>query len=146
MPAWATTGMFRLTTATVAYVSIWTGTRSSDLMFENKLEHGQRQPVIGEVVPPAETWGLLATGSAGRWSIDVDECRAENEWVLDLDGPNFYLNIGDGATLASSPEHSIFSKPDRNRPPIPDALPLGRFGSAPVDHSGIMSQSFSGVS
>jgi hypothetical protein len=35
--------------------------------------------------------GLLALGVSGRWHIDVDECIDSNEYLMELDGPQFYF-------------------------------------------------------
>lgn len=36
-------------------------------------------------------FGLLANGTAGCWSVDLDESPDGQEWSLQLDGPQVYL-------------------------------------------------------
>jgi hypothetical protein len=37
--------------------------------------------------------GLLATGSSGRWSIDVDEALDRGEWFAQIESPEIYLIV-----------------------------------------------------
>jgi hypothetical protein len=41
----------------------------------------------------AKQWGLLANGSSGRWSIDVDESHDGASWNMQIDGPQVYLGF-----------------------------------------------------
>jgi hypothetical protein len=76
-------------------------------------------------------WGLLATGSAGRWSVDVDESRDDGAWSLEIDGPQVYLAlqlldlevVRRALAFLQSPPSSGWRKEDAT-------LALGRFGSA----------------
>ena len=38
-------------------------------------------------------WALLANGSAGRWSIDIDESHDGAAWNMQIDGPLVYLGF-----------------------------------------------------
>src|SRR4051812_39537084 len=84
-------------------------------------------------------FGLLASGSAGLWSIDIDESLFREEWCIDLDGPRFSLRfqlrnlqvVSDTiqyvrSGLAWHSVHQGESGPDT------DELLLGRFGSSSV--------------
>jgi hypothetical protein len=36
-------------------------------------------------------FGLLATGSSGSWSVDLDESPNGSNWSLQIDGPQVYV-------------------------------------------------------
>lgn len=38
-----------------------------------------------------ECFGLLASGTSGRWTVDLDESTDGTKWSLQLDGPQIYL-------------------------------------------------------
>jgi len=38
-------------------------------------------------------WGLLANGSSGGWTIEVDESFDCDEWTLEIDGPRGALAL-----------------------------------------------------
>src|SRR5260221_4985138 len=42
---------------------------------------------------PTGRFGLLASGTSGRWTIDLDESTDGLEWSLQLDGPQVYVHF-----------------------------------------------------
>src|SRR4051812_32752812 len=74
----------------------------------------------------AATYGLLACGSAGSWSVDLDESPDGTDLVLTLDGPALYL------TFVPSGVGVVRAARDYLRTYQPAPLELGRFGPAPV--------------
>ncbi len=42
-------------------------------------------------VKAVRKWGLLANGSSGRWSIDIDESDDGGAFNIQIDGPKAYL-------------------------------------------------------
>ncbi len=42
-------------------------------------------------VKAVRKWGLLANGSSGRWSIDIDESDDGGAFNMQIDGPQTYL-------------------------------------------------------
>lgn len=74
------------------------------------------------------SFGLLANGTAGCWSVDLDESQDGREWSLQLDGPLLYLAfpIHDLTVIQSAIE---YLRGGRHRA---DALSLGQFESAGV--------------
>ena len=71
---------------------------------------------------------LLACGSSGRWSVDVDESPNGRAWTLQLDGPAVYL------IFALRHLEAVRQARDYLRQWSSDlgALPLGYFESAGV--------------
>lgn len=77
---------------------------------------------------PNGSFGLLACGTDGCWSIDLDESPDGTAWSLQLDGPQVYLafalrNLGVVAEALAY----IRTGPRRS-----GGLTLGHFGSASV--------------
>lgn len=76
----------------------------------------------------SDTFGLLACGSSGCWTVDLDESSDGSRWSLQLDGPHVYLvcEVLDLHVVKSAVD---FLRSSQNRA---DALPLGCFNSAAV--------------
>jgi hypothetical protein len=78
-------------------------------------------------------WGLLATGSAGRWDVSVDESREDGSWSLEIDGPRVYLAL---QLLDLEVVRRAFaflrSPPSAGWRAEEATLVLGRFGTASV--------------
>jgi hypothetical protein len=73
-------------------------------------------------------YGLLACGSAGCWTIDLDESGEGTQWSLQLDGPQAYLAFAvDDLDLIAQAREYLRAGQART-----EALPLGQFGSASV--------------
>jgi hypothetical protein len=49
--------------------------------------------VSGNRTQPVKTWGLLANGSSGEWSIDIDESHDGGSFNMQIDGPHVYLGF-----------------------------------------------------
>lgn len=47
----------------------------------------------GNRIQPAKTWGLLANGSSGEWSIDIDESHDGGSFNMQIDGSQVYLGF-----------------------------------------------------
>jgi hypothetical protein len=43
--------------------------------------------------PSVKEWGLLANGSSGHWSIDIDESQDGAAYNMQIDGPQAYLGF-----------------------------------------------------
>lgn len=71
--------------------------------------------------------GLLANGSSGRWSVDIDEALDGSEWYLQLDGPTLYLvvQLTDLSTVRRA-THNLGSDT------VEGELILGHFGERTV--------------
>jgi len=83
--------------------------------------------------------GLLATASAGRWTVEVSEALGGGDYSLEIDGPQAYLlfNLSDlrvlkkafrllqGALHANGRQGEGLATSE-------DRLPLGHFGAASV--------------
>lgn len=84
----------------------------------------------------AESWGLLANGSSGRWDIAVDESRDGREWSMELIGPNIYLVFAlRDLTVVSEAVSYLRDGTGPNRPSgsaEEDGLLLSRFGAVSV--------------
>jgi hypothetical protein len=89
---------------------------------------------------PSE-WLLLACGSSGHWSIDVDESLAGTEFEIQFQSPTIYLNFRLAnldvlstvkrflqSVIGTSETHAVGAHTDG----IDSELNLGTFGSAPV--------------
>jgi hypothetical protein len=92
------------------------------------MEHGVQQSAKG--------YGLLASGSSRRWEVTVDESLDhENEWSVELDGPNVYLvfQLKDLRPLVEAVEFlERGCDPKTSKAAASQAHPLGQFGSASV--------------
>jgi hypothetical protein len=91
--------------------------------------------------PGSEGFGLVATGSSGAWSIDLDETTSgEAKWFVQIEGPAVYLyfQIPSPATI-----DSLLQFLDRHPVPldgeqtlesngIDDSLRIGNFGRTAV--------------
>jgi hypothetical protein len=77
---------------------------------------------------PDNRYGLLACGSSGRWSVDLDESADGTEWSLQLDGPQVYLTFAVNDPRAVGEALTYL----RGRKPRANPLPLGHFESADV--------------
>jgi hypothetical protein len=77
---------------------------------------------------PDDRYGLLACGSSGRWSVDLDESHDGTEWSLQLDGPQVYLTfaVSNLRVVGAALEYFQSGRPRG------DVLPLGNFESAGV--------------
>jgi hypothetical protein len=75
-----------------------------------------------------DNFGLLATGTSGSWSVDLDESHDGVEWSLQLDGPLVYFtfSLRDLAVVQAAADYLRVSRMGA------DALPLGSFASAAV--------------
>ena len=75
-----------------------------------------------------DTFGLLACGSSGSWSVDLDESSDRTVLLLQLDGPHVYLScvIRELGVIRSAVEY-LRANRDQG-----EGLPLGHFGSADV--------------
>jgi hypothetical protein len=73
-------------------------------------------------------FGLLASGSSGCWSIDLDESHDGTEWSLQLDGPRVYLTFAlrDLQVIQSA---IAYLRAKKNQT---GAISLGHFESASV--------------
>jgi hypothetical protein len=73
-------------------------------------------------------FGLLACGSSGRWTVDLDESRDGTKWSMQLDGPQTYISfaVDDLAVIGNALTY-LRSGGSRD-----SQLVLGRFGSAHV--------------
>lgn len=77
---------------------------------------------------PNGAFGLLACGSSGRWSVDVDESSDGTGWTLELDGPAVYLVFAlRDLSVARQALNYLRQSPSRR-----GVLPLGHFESAGV--------------
>ncbi len=88
---------------------------------------------------PSEELGLLASGSSGRWSVEVDEVLGGEEWLLEIDGPQVYLvfqlkdlAVPQKALCFLESELQADRSGGRHEQRHDDALILGWFGSASV--------------
>jgi hypothetical protein len=89
---------------------------------------------------PTGGLGLLANGSSALWDVAVDESLDQDQWFLELDGPETYLvfqlqalNVVPAAIRVLQSARQV--SPIRSRQSKKDdanALVLGRFGSASV--------------
>jgi hypothetical protein len=77
---------------------------------------------------PEERFGLLATGSCGRWVVDVDESDG-GDYYLDLDGPTVYLVVRLSALSVLDRARRYLETPPSGGA---EGIQLGQFGSAPV--------------
>jgi hypothetical protein len=50
-------------------------------------------PVSRTGAQSVKGWGLLANGSSGSWSIDIDETHDGDAWNMQIDGPQVYLGF-----------------------------------------------------
>ncbi len=75
-----------------------------------------------------EPFGLLACGSSGRWTVDLDESMDGTKWSLQLDGPQIYLAfaVEDLGVIGNA---LAYLRLMRNRD---SQLTLGHFSSASV--------------
>ena len=75
-----------------------------------------------------DTFGLLATGSAGSWVVDLDESHDGTKWALQLDGPQLYLAVAveSPAVIQSAVDYLQSGQKQTEH------LPLGHFGSTSV--------------
>lgn len=75
-----------------------------------------------------DTFGLLASGSSGNWSVDVDESYDGTFWLLELDGPHVYFKceIRDLAAIRAIVE---YLRAGQDHGP---GLPLDPFGATDV--------------
>jgi hypothetical protein len=75
-----------------------------------------------------DSFGLLACGSSGSWSVDLDESSDGTVLSLQLDGPHVYLScvIRDLGVIRSTVEY-LRANRDQG-----EGSPLGHFGSADV--------------
>ncbi len=84
--------------------------------------------------------GLLATGSCGGWSIDVDEATSgPDRWFLQIDGPSasFYFEIPSPGVIDQIDRFLARTPPAGGRPTGPDSrsdweLVLGTDPQTPV--------------
>jgi hypothetical protein len=86
---------------------------------------------------PAETFGLVACGSSGRWDVSVDAARDRDEWWMEIDGPDTYLvfqlrDLGAVAEAAAYLRTEPELVPGGRAKVNEERLALGRFGSASV--------------
>lgn len=60
-----------------------------------------------------DSFGLLATGVSGRWTVDLDESSDGAEWSLQLDGPNAYfvIEVQDLAAIRMAAEYLRAPRP-----------------------------------
>src|SRR5437868_5791088 len=83
-----------------------------------------------------ETFGLVASGRAGRWGIDVDESWDGNRFYLEIDTPQTYLTF-QLHSLDVIPKFLHFLRSDATSSGKSQSpLDLGRFGSASVELRG----------
>src|SRR5437899_2744265 len=89
-----------------------------------------------ELDTSGEEFGLAAYGSSGRWAVAVHESLARDEWSVEIEGPQTYLDfqLRDLAVvsealrfLRAGPRGGRHGKATED-----DALVLGRFNSASV--------------
>jgi hypothetical protein len=82
------------------------------------------------------TWGLLANGSSGPWSIDIDESHDGNALNMQIDGPQAYLGFALRDLQVVSKLQSYLRgglHPDqKNGKPNTKGVTLGRLGSMSV--------------
>jgi hypothetical protein len=92
------------------------------------MEHSVQQSAKG--------YGLLASGSSRRWEVVVDESLdRENEWSVELDGPNAYLvfQLKDLRPLVQAVKFlERGCEPRKGGADPAETHPLGQFGSATV--------------
>jgi hypothetical protein len=50
-------------------------------------------PVNRNRVQSVKKWGLLANGSSGQWSIDIDESQDGAAFTMQIDGPQAYVGF-----------------------------------------------------
>src|SRR5947209_9183036 len=86
-----------------------------------------------------ERWGLLANGSSGCWTLEVDESFDGGEWTLAIEGPQVSLlfqlqdlSVLQGALRFLQAGRACPAPGTRERSVHDDVLVLGRFGAAPV--------------
>jgi hypothetical protein len=79
------------------------------------------------------SFGLLACGSSGVWSVDIDESSdREGEWFLDIEGPRVYLNFP-VRDLGIVPQVIAFLQlPPAARSTPNGSLTVGTFRDGPV--------------
>jgi hypothetical protein len=76
---------------------------------------------------PLKEWGLLANGSSGEWSIDIDE-SADGKLNMQIDGPLAFLSFTiDHADVASRLCSYLQSGLHREEPKKPEGVKLGHF-------------------
>jgi hypothetical protein len=50
--------------------------------------------MIQKIDTQTNSWALMANGSSGGWTVDVDESfDHENEWSVQIQGPQVYLDF-----------------------------------------------------
>jgi hypothetical protein len=81
-------------------------------------------------------WGLLANGSSGRWSIDIDESQDGAAFNMQIDGPQAYLGFALRDLKVVAKLHSYLRAglhPDQgDAQRMTHGVPLGRLGSMSV--------------
>ena len=77
---------------------------------------------------PNGNFGLLACGSSGRWTVDIDESPDGTEWSLQLDGPQVYLAVSLQSLGVLANVHEYLRSGRASDP----ELPFGHFGAARV--------------
>jgi hypothetical protein len=85
------------------------------------------------------SFGLVATGTSGRWEVAIDEAIDRDEWYIEIEGPHTYLTF-QLRDLQAVPDawrflHSRLERAEQHSPrgnPGDDKLTLGQFGSTLV--------------
>ena len=92
-----------------------------------KITHPRKTKATGPVGPPVLL--LLANGSAGRWSVTLDESTGDaEEWFLQIEGPSLHLfcEVND---LDILPNFATFFKASTKKP---DGFLFGRLNKVPL--------------
>lgn len=83
-------------------------------------------------------YGLLASGSSRCWDVSIDESLThENEWIAEIEGPNFYITFQVGDLRVMSNVKEFLAQRPIDHPTRPDrfaqpSLVLGKFGQTTV--------------
>ncbi len=87
--------------------------------------------------PTATELLLVGNGASGQWDVALDELAEGGEWLLEIDGPSWYLAFqvhdpGIVSKAASFLDAVGSAPPERKWNEADDTLAIGRFASATV--------------
>ncbi|MCA9073089.1 MAG: hypothetical protein KDA84_29405 [Planctomycetaceae bacterium] len=88
--------------------------------------------------PLNSTYGLLAFGSSRCWDVAINETlNNENEWIGEIEGPNFYTSFQlDDLGVLSKAKAFLAQRPIENQSQTvrfaQPSLVLGKFGQSAV--------------